>query len=233
MSAILKRELSAYFHGAIGYVVLAVFFFFSGTSFAIQVAQKSADLGYVFTDMFVIILLLIPIITMKSFAEEKRQRTDQALFTAPLSLFEIVAGKFLGAFILYACCVSIFIVYGLIISIFNAPNWTIILSTTMGLLLYGAALIAIDIFISALTESQIISAITGVAAGFFITKIDDFAQLTNSDFLSKLLYSVSFNENLSTFRYGIISFPSILFFLSVVVIFSFLTIRVFEKKRWA
>lgn len=233
MSAILKRELNSYFHGAIAYVVLAVFFFFSGTSFAIQIAQKSSDLGYVFTDMFVIILLLIPIITMKSFAEEKRQRTDQALFTSPLSLIEIVAGKFLGAFILYACCVAIFPVYGLIISIFNAPNWTIILSTTFGLLLYGAALIAIDIFISALTESQIISAITGVAAGFFITKIDDFAQLTNSDFLSRLLYSVSFNENLSAFRYGIISFPSILFFLSVVVIFTFLTIRVFEKKRWA
>lgn len=233
MSAILKRELSAYFHGAIGYVVLAVFFFFSGTSFAIQVAQKSSDLGYVFTDMFVIILLLIPIITMKSFAEEKRQRTDQALLTAPLSLLEIVTGKFLGAFILYSCCVSIFVFYGLIISIFNKPDWTIILSTTLGLLLFGAALIAINLLISALTESQIISAITGVAAGFFITKIDDFAQLANSEFVSKLLYSISFNENLSTFRYGIISFPSILFFLSVVVIFSFLTIRVFEKKRWA
>lgn len=233
MGAILKRELNSYFHGAIGYIVLAVFFFFSGTSFAIQIAQKSSDLGYVFTDMFVIILLLIPIITMKSFAEEKRQRTDQALFTSPLSLFEIVAGKFIGAFILYALCVSIFVVYGLIISIFNEPNWIVILSTTLGLLLFGASLIAINILISALTESQIISAITGVAAGFFITKIDDFAQITNSDWLSKFLYSISFNENLAPFRYGIINFPSILFFLSVVVIFTFLTIRVFEKKRWA
>lgn len=233
MGAILKRELNSYFHGAIGYIVLAVFFFFSGTSFAIQIAQKSSDLGYVFTDMFVIILLLIPIITMKSFAEEKRQRTDQALFTSPLSLFEIVAGKFIGAFILYAFCVAIFVVYGLIISIFNEPNWIVILSTTLGLLLFGASLIAINILISALTESQIISAITGVAAGFFITKIDDFAQITNSDWLSKFLYSISFNENLAPFRYGIINFPSILFFLSVVVIFTFLTIRVFEKKRWA
>ena len=112
MGAILKRELSSYFNSAIAYVVLAAYFFFSGVFFYNYcIVYNSASLSYVYGNMLLIILFIIPIMTMKSFADEKYQRTDQALFTAPVSLTKVVLGKFLGAFVLYAICSAIFLLY--------------------------------------------------------------------------------------------------------------------------
>ena len=153
MGAILKRELSSYFNSAIAYVVLAAYFFFSGVFFYNYcVVYNSASLSYVYGNMLLIILFIIPIMTMKSFADEKYQRTDQALFTAPVSLTRVVLGKFLGAFVLYAICSAIFLLYAVVISFFATPEWSVILCTFIGLLLFGAALLAINIFISSLTE---------------------------------------------------------------------------------
>ena len=234
MLAILKRELSAYFNSAIGYIVLAVFYFFSGMYFYLYcLYYGTASLTPVFANMFMIILFLIPIITMKSFSEEKRQKTDQALLTAPINLFEVVMGKFLGAFTLYALCVSIFLLYTLVICFFTTPDWAVILCTILGMLLLGGSLIAIDIFVSALTESQVIAAIVGIAVGLFIYMIDSLASLTQSQFIINILSMVSFNTNFNNFTYGILNFSNVVFFLSVIAIFIFLTIRVFEKKRWS
>ncbi len=234
MLAILRRELSAYFNSAIGYIVMAVFYFFSGMYFYLYcLYYGSSSLTPVFANMFMIILFLIPIITMKSFSEEKRQKTDQALLTAPVNLFEIVMGKFLGAFTLYACCVGIFLVYTLVICFFTTPDWAVILCTIFGILLLGGALIAIDIFISALTESQVIAAIISIAAGLFIYMLDSLASLTQSEFLTNILGTISFNNNFSNFTYGILNLSNVVFFVSVIAIFVFLTVRVFEKKRWS
>lgn len=233
MIAILKRELSAYFNSAIGYIVLAVFYFFSGMYFSVCLNYDSSDLSFVFANMFMIVLFLIPIITMKSFSEEKRQKTDQALLTAPVNLFEIAMGKFLGALTLYACCVAIFLFYTLIICFFTKPDWAIILCTFLGLFLLGAAMIAIDIFVSVLTESQVIAAVVGIAVGLFIYMLDSLASLSSSAFVSNLVNAISFNKNYINFTYGILSLSNILFFVSVIAIFIFLTIRVLEKKRWS
>lgn len=234
MSAILKRELSAYFNSAVGYIVMAVFYFFSGLYFYLYcLYYDSASLTYVFSYMFTIILFLIPIITMRSFSEEKRQRTDQALLTSPVSLFDIVMGKFLGAFTLYACCVSIFIVYTFVICFFTTPDWAVIICTLIGILLLGGALIAIDIFISALTESQVIAAIISIAVGLLIYMLDSIASLISVDFISSIFSAISFNSNYSNFTYGILNLSNVVFFVSVIAIFIFLTIRVFEKKRWS
>lgn len=233
MLAILRRELSAYFNSAIGYIVLAVFYFFAGMYFYVYcLYYNSSSLMYVVSSMFMIILFLIPIITMKSFSEEKRQRTDQALLTAPISLFEMVMGKFLGAFVLYSCCISIFLVYAIVISFFASPDWAVILCTIFGLLLLGGALIAIDIFISALTESQVIAAVISIGAGLLIYMLDSLSSLSNSTFLTNIINTISFNQNFSNFTYGILDLSNIVFFVSVIAVFVFLTIRVFEKKRW-
>jgi len=233
MLAIIKRELSSYFNSAIGYIVLAVFYFFSGLFFYLScLMSNSSSLTGVFGNMFMIILLLIPIITMKSFSEEKRQKTDQALLTAPVSLFEIVMGKFLGAFILYAMCVAIFLVYTLVICFFTTPQWSVILCTILGMLLLGGALIAVDIFISALTESQVVSAFASIAVALLISLIDIFTNITNSQFVINVINAVSFSQNYTNFTYGILDLSNVTFFVSVIAIFLFLTIRVFEKKRW-
>lgn len=234
MGAILKRELGAFFNSAIAYVVMAVFFFFSGVFFyGVCLSSDSANLSYVYSNMFVIILFLTPIITMKSFSEEKRQKTDQALLTSPSNLFQIVMGKFLGAFILYAICCVIFIVYALVISFFTTPDWAVILCTTIGVLLLGGTLIAIDIFISSLTESQVISAVAGFAVGIVIYMMDFLISYIPFDWLSSALEGINFLNYYKNFTYGILNLSDVVFFLSISGLFIFLTIRVFEKKRWS
>lgn len=234
MGAILKRELSSYFNSAIAYIVMAVFFFFSGLYFYVFcLYYDSSSLTPVFSNMFMIILFLIPLITMKSFSEEKKLKTDQALLTSPVSLFDIVMGKFLSAFILYACCVAIFIIYTVIICFFVTPDFAVILCTILGILLLGGALIAIDIFISALTESQIIAAIVSIGAGLFIYMLDSISSLISVDFITKIFNAISFNQNYSNFTYGILNLSNLVFFVSVIAIFIFLTIRVLEKRRWS
>ena len=232
MVAILKRELSSYFNSAVAYVVMAVYFLFSGLFFSmICIENDSASLTYVFGNMFIIILFVIPIITMKTFSEEKRQRTDQALLTSPTSLFEIVMGKFLGAFILFALCSLIFVVYALVISFFTTPDWAVVLCTYFGLLLLGAALIAIDVFISVLTESMIISAVAGMGVGLLIYMLSNLSSYITVNWIAAIVKKIDFLTYYTNFTYGMLNLTDIVFFLSVTGLFLFFTARVLEKRR--
>lgn len=234
MVAILKRELSSYFNSAVAYVVMAVYFLFSGLFFSmICIENDTSSLSYVFGNMFIIILFIIPIITMKSFSEEKRQRTDQALLTSPTSLFEIVMGKFLGALILFAICSLIFVVYALVISFFTSPDWAVVLCTVLGLLLLGSALIAIDIFISVLTESMIISAVAGMGVGLLIYMLSNLSSNITVDWIATIVKKIDFLTYYTNFTYGMLNLTDIIFFLSVMGLFLFFTARVLEKRRWS
>ena len=234
MVAILKRELSSYFNSAVAYVVMAVYFLFSGLFFSmICIENDTSSLSYVFGNMFIIILFIIPIITMKSFSEEKRQRTDQALLTSPTGLFEIVMGKFLGALILFAICSLIFVVYALVISFFTSPDWAVVLCTVLGLLLLGSALIAIDIFISVLTESMIISAVAGMGVGLLIYMLSNLSSNITVDWIATIVKKIDFLTYYTNFTYGMLNLTDIIFFLSVTGLFLFFTARVLEKRRWS
>ena len=234
MVAILKRELSSYFNSAVAYVVMAVYFLLSGLFFSmICIENDTSSLSYVFGNMFIIILFIIPIITMKSFSEEKRQRTDQALLTSPTSLFEIVMGKFLGALILFAICSLIFVVYALVISFFTSPDWAVVLCTVLGLLLLGSALIAIDIFISVLTESMIISAVAGMGVGLLIYMLSNLSSNITVDWIATIVKKIDFLTYYTNFTYGMLNLTDIIFFLSVTGLFLFFTARVLEKRRWS
>lgn len=234
MVAILKRELSSYFNSAVAYVVMTVYFLFSGLFFSmICIENDTSSLSYVFGNMFIIILFIIPIITMKSFSEEKRQRTDQALLTSPTSLFEIVMGKFLGALILFAICSLIFVVYALVISFFTSPDWAVVLCTVLGLLLLGSALIAIDIFISVLTESMIISAVAGMGVGLLIYMLSNLSSNITVDWIATIVKKIDFLTYYTNFTYGMLNLTDIIFFLSVTGLFLFFTARVLEKRRWS
>ena len=234
MSAIFKRELSSYFNSVVGFLVLAVFYFFSGVFFYVYcLYYDSSSMSLVFSSMSIVNVFLIPLITMKSFSEEKRRKTDQALFTAPVSLFSVVMAKFLAAFVLYALCNAIYLLYAVFIALFTTPDWVVLLTTLLGTLLMGAALIAVDLFISALTESQAIAAVFAIGAGLLITLIDSLASLISVDFFKNLLYAISFNRHFSAFTSGIITLSGVVFFLSVTGIFLFLCVRVFEKRRWS
>ena len=234
MSAIIKRELSSYFNSAIGYIVLAVFYFFSGLFFYMYcLMSNTASMSYVFLSMLMIVMLTIPIITMRSFSEEKKQRTDQALLTAPVSITEIVLGKFLGAFLLYCLCNVVYVVYVIIIACYASPDWAVFLTTMLGMLLMGGALIAIDLFISALTESQIIAAVLSIGVGLLIYMLDSLAGMLSVDWITSLFHNISFDAHFTNFINGIINITSVLFFVSVIAVFLFLCVRVLEKRRWS
>lgn len=234
MGAILKRELSAYFNSAIAYVVMAVYFFFAGLYFYFYCFESNTtSMTGVFNNMIYIILFLVPIITMKSFAEEKRQKTDQALLTAPVNLTEIVMGKFLGAYILYAICAVIYLVFSVVIAFFAAPDWSVILCTFIGILLFGAALIAINIFISVLTESMIVAAVFGMAVGFIILMMSTFTSVIPFEWLATVFEKINFIAYYVNFSYGLLNITDIIFFLSIAALFIFFTVRVLEKRRWS
>ena len=234
MSAIIKRELSSYFNSAIGYIVLAVFYFFSGLFFYMYcLLSNTTSMSYVFLSMLMIVMLVTPIITMKSFSEERKQKTDQALLTAPISLTEMVLGKFFGAFLLYCLCNAIYVLYAVILSFYATPDWAVFLTTILGMLLMGGALIAIDLFISALTESQVIAAVVSIGIGLLIYMLDSLSNVFNVDWLTNFLRNISFDAHFTNFINGIINLSSVVFFLSVIAIFLFLCVRVFEKRRWS
>lgn len=234
MTAILKKELGSFFTSAVGYVVLAVYYFFAGLFFYYYCFRMdSKDMATVFSNMFMITVLVIPIITMKSLSEEKKQKTDQALLTSPLGLGEIVIGKFLGALVMFLCCMLIYVLFALTLSFYSAPDWSVFIGNLLGTILLGASMIAINIFISSLTESMIISAIVGVCAGLVIFFIDSIAALVSVTWISTAISSLSFVGHYQNFTTGILSVSDMVFFLSVIALFSFLTLRVLEKRRWS
>ena len=234
MIAILRRELSGYFNSAIAYVVLAVYFFFSGFSFHDTCfLGDSTNLSPVFAFMFYIIMFIIPVLTMKTFAEEKRQKTDQALLTSPVSLTEIVLGKFLGALIIYALCCLIFVVYAVVISFFAPPQWWLVLCTLLGIFLLGMCMISVNIFISALTESMVVAAVVGMGAGLLIATMNNFISVIPVKWITDTLEKISMLNYYTNFTYGIVSPADVVFYLSVTALFLFFTVLSLEKRRWS
>lgn len=233
MQAILRREFSSYFRSPLGYIFLALFYFFGGQFFSTVFSMGYNLIAYVFNSMFTILMFIVPILTMKLMSEELRQKTDQALFTAPVSVHGIVWGKFLAAFSLFGIAVASTVVYFLVLSAFSSPQWSIFIGNLLGLLLMGAALISIGLFISSLTESQMVAAVATFSAIYFVFLIDSVSSLIPVAWLKTVLSQLSFMSRYSDFTSGILSIPNILFFVSVIVVFNFLTVRFLEKKRWS
>jgi len=233
MIAILRRELAAYFYSPIGYIYLMVFFVLSGFFFTMgTLLSQRADITPVFSNMYMFVLFLIPVLTMRLLSEDKKNKTDQALLTAPISLFGLVMGKFLAAVMVFIMGHSITIVYGVIVNVFTPPNWAIIWGNYIALLLLGMALISIGMFISALTENQVIAAVLGFMASLLLLLIDSLSTFFQNPLIQQALHAISFQRNFSAFPSGIFNFANVFFFICVTAIFVFLTVRVLEKRRW-
>lgn len=234
MTAIMRRELSSYFYSPIGYVFLAVFYLFAGAYFfAMCLLSNSSELSPVFSTLFTVVLFLVPILTMRLFSEDRKHRTDQALLTAPISLTGLVLGKFLAAVCIYLLSLSILLVEALIIAGFVTPNWQMIFGNFVGLLLLGAAFISIGMFISSLTENQVIAAIGGFASALLLILIDSFSSLFPSQLVQRIFMGVSFMQRYGDFTSGKFDLAGVFYFLSVCAIFVFLTVRALEKRRWS
>ena len=175
---------------------------------------------------------------MRLLSEEKQNKTDQGLLTAPIGLWEIVLGKYFAALTLFIIAESIVFVYSLILSYLGTVVWSTLLGNYFAMLFLGAAFIAVGLFISSLTENQMASAVASIVALFLIYLSE--MLVTNFDGEGKiktLIYKVvtafAFYSRYIEFTQGIFSLPSVVFFLSTAFLFNFFTVRVLEKKRWS
>lgn len=235
MGAIFKREMKAYFTSPIAYIFLAVFYLITAFYFVtMNLGSATTDMSYVFAGVFTIMMIFLPLLTMRLFADEKKQKTDQCLLTAPVSLVGIVMGKFFAALCVFLLGMAIYIPYVLVLlNLAGSVAWASIIGNMIGLLLLGASFISIGIFVSSLTEIQIVAAIISLIINFVLYMIDVIASSVSFEPLKKVMLSIGFYNRFTEFTQGILNVTSIVFFISAIFIFNFLTVRVLEKRRWS
>ena len=179
-------------------------------------------------------LLVLPILTMRLMSDDKRQKTDQALLTAPVSLTGIVMGKFLAALLIFAIGISITVVFAIVIAFQVTPDWMVIIGNFLGLLLLGGMVISIGLLISCLTESQFIAALGTFVVSFGLLMVDGLSTLFPSNgVVSAVVNFISVSQRYNDFTIGVINYDNVLFFLSMQALFLFLTVRVLDRKRWS
>lgn len=239
MPAIIKREIASYFTSPLGYVFLAVFYGFSGLFLWMNcLSSGTASMSGVFVLMFFIMVILIPVLTMRTMADDKRQKTDQLTLTSPVSLFGLVMGKFLAAFFVFFCAVLILLVYAVFMSAAvadsgNTFGWASFWGNFVGMILMGGVFISVGIFISNLTENQMIAAIGSIGANIVLCMFDIISNYIPVEAVKSVLNSLSVFYKYNEFTMGIFSLRNILFFISLIVIFNFLTMRFIERRRWS
>ena len=188
MGAIFRRETLSYFTSPIGYIYLAAFYAFSAFSFTSNSLQYgTTKMDGMFQQLMIILIVLIPILTMRTLSEEKKNKTDQCLLTAPVGLGSIVVGKFLAAFLIFLLGIAVTLVYAVVISAFASPDWSVILGNFVGLVLVGAAFVAVGIFCSSLTENQVVSAVISFIALIALYMLTTIGDVIPADFIEKLL----------------------------------------------
>ena len=238
MGAIYKRELQAYFTTGLGYVFCAVFLAVTGFAFAMFTVQPAIsgtdmELPMYFTIVIISLVVLLPILTMKSFAEEKKMKTEQLLLTSPVSLPAMVTAKFLAALTVFTASLAATCFYFTVISLYGTPNFGVLYGYIIGVFFLGAAFIATGIFISSLTENQLVAAVGTMAVLMIMIGINFLNPYIDSAVIRTVLSWISVFERFDRFSYGQFDFSALLYYFSLCFSFLFLTVRVYEKRRWA
>ena len=233
MFAIYKKELRSYFVNPIGCVYVALFLAVSSLLFTYTTLYSgTCEVNVYYTFMLYLFAILIPLLTMRMLSEEKKSKTEQILLTSPVSLFSVIFAKYLAAFTLFAgtllaSCLNFVVLY-----FYGEPNSVIMFSTTLGILLIGSAFVAIGIFVSACTENQLVSAlvtIVSIASTLVIGILASYVKFTPLRVVMKWL---SIFDRFYVFTYGYFDIVALLYYVSITVVFIFLTVRVYEKRRW-
>ncbi len=233
MKAIFKKEFKSYFCSPLGYVFISVFSLVTALYFFIyNLVSGVGDTSYLFSSIALLMMLIIPILTMRSFAEEKSRKTDQLLLTCPIKVSDIVMGKTFAAYCVYAIALAATLIYLLIISIYTDVVWTLVFSNYLGFFLLGAVFISIGIFISSFTENLLIAAVGTFGVLFVIYLSDWLSSTVNSPLLALLINAISVTARYAEFASGIINIPYVIYYISIIAIFSVLTVFNIEKRRW-
>lgn len=234
MLAVFKRELRAFYISPTAYVFIALFLAVAGYYFfGYQLYGGSASFSNLFAAVFTIVIFITPLLTMRSFSEERRNKTDQALITAPVSLTSIVLAKFLATVLVFMVAQLVLLVYLWIIAGHAQVDYAVFFGSYLGLLLATMSLVAIGIFISALTDSQIIAAVGALGVNMALYFVESLAYISSNPTVSKIASKIGIYARYESFTTGILNPADILYFVSLIVLFIFLTIRALEKRRWS
>lgn len=235
-----RRELLSFFSAYVAYVLLAIFlvlsgyFFYSDLTFFILAGGHILPTGlwqYVFLDMRLCALLVLPLLTMRQFAEEKKLGTIELLWTYPLRDGEIIAGKFLAAWIFYLAMLLPTVVHPLVLYQYYAFDIPPLLAAYLGMLLIGTAFIACGLFISSLTENQVLSAMGtyGVLVFFWFMTWNE--EAVSERFLL-VLQGMSLFDRFFNFARGVIDTRDVVFFISFSLLFLFFTMLSLNSRKW-
>jgi ABC-2 type transport system permease protein len=250
--AIANKELRSYFASPIAYIVIGLFaalygfFFWAILQYFVAQSMQMGQFGMqgpqsmdvnqqlirpLVQNVTILVLFLMPMVTMRTYSEEKRSGTIELLLTSPVSDFQIIMGKFLGAMALYLVMLAVSLIHIAILFIYGHPEWKPILTAYLGLVLLGGCFISLGLFISSLTKNQIVAGIVTFAVFLFlwiITWIGSFSGPT----VDKLTTYVSIIDHLDDFGKGVIDTTHVIYYLSFMTFGLFLTAKSVDSERW-
>ena len=247
---ICRRELYAYFVSPIAWVLLTIFAFLSGVftyiisasfvrfSLEGQMSGQSMPMNVneqviapLFSNIAVVGLFLIPLISMRLFAEEKRQGTIELLITSPVRDLQIIMGKWLASVIMYCALLAVLAADYSFLFMYGNPDWKPVATGFLGIVLQGACLLAFGAFISTLTRNQIVAGAVGFALSLVLWILNWTTSFGNSVSVQVLNY-LSIVSHMDSFSKGVIDTKDIIYYLSMIFLGLFLTARSLESLRW-
>ncbi len=255
MLAIYKKELRSYFINPIGYVFVGVFLAVAALLCCYTTLKSgSYNTASYFTFLIMAFVILIPLLTMKLFSEERKMKTEQLIMTSPVSITSTVLGKFFAAFTVFlgsllVSCVNLIPLYAIAIreragepysTMHIGPVTYEIVGSLIGIVLIGAAFIAIGMFISALTEDQLAAAIGTIGVILFMVIMGYVNVMTDasgnqiiSNYAVRFVIDwISVMSRFYNFSYGIFDFAAVFYYISLCTVFVFLTVRIYDRRRW-
>jgi len=230
LGTLLLKEERAIFSSPIAYATVTVYLLLMGYTFtAILFLNRTGELVRVFFQAAVLFLLIVPVITMRLFAEERRTGTLELLLTAPVEEIEIVLAKFIAGLTIPVMMLGLTGSYAMVLGIYGDPDWGPIYSGFLGLLLLAAALTAVGLLVSALTSNQIVAAVVAMGAGILLWMIDSLGYLLPDPF-DAIISHFSLVAHFTPFATGALFLSDVGFFLTIVVASIFLSVRALARR---
>ena len=244
MWAVCKKELQNYFYSPIGYVFIAIFMLISAVIFFnINLTQNSYGTGYSgagdyatsLQNMTIYLSFITPVLTMRIFAEERRNKTDQLFLTSPISITSVVLGKYAACLTVLLIAMILNLIFPLMLAIYTTAGTlsaAMLFVQYVGFFLIGATFMAIGVFISSMTESQVVAAVVSFAVAFVIWLGNNVISGIGGGIASAVASSINMLSRYQNFADGIVGFAPVIYYISVSGLFMFLTVRVIERRRW-
>lgn len=248
--AIAQKEFRSYFASPIAYITLGFFallygfFYYVGLAYFARESMQAGQFGGpqaininqlmirgLLQNVTIVVLFVMPMVTMRTYAEEKRSGTIELLLTSPLTDFQIILGKFLGAVALWAIMLAVSLIHIAVLFVYGNPEWKPIATGYLGLLLFGSCFISVGLFISSLTRNQIVAGMVTFAV-FLLLWIINWIGTFSGQTVNDLTTYLSIIQHLDDFNKGVIDTTHLIYYFSVITFGLFLTAKSVDSERW-